>query len=77
VCPAIGARGLETAHIREDGRIETRGELETRLLAAAGVDPARPTGDLFAAPIADRDDRVALAYRRRGRQIAYAVPASR
>jgi uncharacterized protein (DUF488 family) len=77
VCPAIGARGLETAHIREDGRVETRGELETRLLVAAGVDRASGSGELFPESRAECDDRVALAYRRRGRQIAYAVPASR
>lgn len=77
VCPALAARGVESQHIREDGRIESRAELETRLLGTADADESQRSGDLFPELRTDRDERVALAYRRRGRQIAYQVPVSR
>jgi uncharacterized protein (DUF488 family) len=74
VCPELAARGVDSRHIREDGRLESRVELETRLLDAAGDGGEQRTGDLFPDLSTDRDERVALAYRRRGRQIAFAVP---
>jgi uncharacterized protein (DUF488 family) len=74
VCPALAARGIESQHIREDGRLESRAELEARLLDSAG--PAQRTGDLFPDLSTDRDERVALAYRRRGVQIAFRVRGS-
>lgn len=74
VCPELAARGVDACHVREDGRIESRVELETRLLAAVAADGVQHTADLFPEIRAERDERVVLAYRRRGRQIAFAVP---
>ena len=74
VCPELAARGVGSQHIREDGRLESRAEFETRLLAAAGTQAEHLTGDLFPDLRTDRDEQIALAYRRRGRQIAFAVP---
>jgi uncharacterized protein (DUF488 family) len=74
VCPELAARGVGSQHIREDGLLESRAELETRLLAAAGTHAEHLTGDLFPDLRADRDEQIALAYRRRGRQIAFSVP---
>jgi uncharacterized protein (DUF488 family) len=74
VCPELAARGVSSQHIREDGRLESRAELETRLLAAAGAQAKHLTGDLFPDLRTDRDEQIALAYRRRGRQIAFSVP---
>jgi uncharacterized protein (DUF488 family) len=71
VCPALAARGFSAQHIREDGRLESRAELEARLLDAAGSDGDEPTPDLFPELRHDREQRIAEAYRRRGRQIAF------
>jgi hypothetical protein len=49
-------------HIVAEGRIETRGEAEARMLSQVGVVP-----DL----LRDRDQAVADAYRQRGRKIAW------
>jgi uncharacterized protein (DUF488 family) len=76
VCPELAVRGVGAQHIREDGRLETRAELETRLLAAVGEEDHR-TGHLFPDLRADRDARIAAAYRRRGREIAYPMPTPR
>jgi uncharacterized protein (DUF488 family) len=77
VCPELAARGVDAQHIREDGRLESRTELETRLLAAVDREEEHRTGDLFPELRADRDERIAAAYRRRGREIAFARPKSR
>jgi uncharacterized protein (DUF488 family) len=77
VCPELAARGVDAQHIREDGRLESRAELETRLLAAVARDESPRTGDLFPDLRGDRDERIAAAYRRRGKEIAYAVPKAR
>jgi uncharacterized protein (DUF488 family) len=77
VCPALAARAVTAEHIREDGRIESRAELETRLLASSAAADEPVIGDLFPETRADRDARIARAYRRRGRQIAFSVPRSR
>ena len=63
VCRALARRAIDSKHIREDGRLETRADLETRLLEAFGA--AEP--DLFG----DREALIDAAYRRRGREIAY------
>jgi uncharacterized protein (DUF488 family) len=74
VCPELAARGIVAhRHIREDGRIESRAELEARLLEAVERgDDAPATRDLFDDHLAERDARLARAYRRRGRQLAFA-----
>jgi uncharacterized protein (DUF488 family) len=77
VAPALAARHVDAAHIREDGRLESRDELETRLLAAAGDPGELRTGELFPELGVDRDERIARAYHRRGRQIAFSAPNSR
>jgi uncharacterized protein (DUF488 family) len=77
VCPALAARGFDARHIREDGRLESRTELETRLLDAAASDGAEPTRDLFPELRRDREQRIAEAYRRRGRQIAFSARPAR
>jgi uncharacterized protein (DUF488 family) len=64
VCRELARRAIDSTHIREDGRLEKRAELETRLLDAFGADGQ----DLFG----DREALLEAAYRRRGRQIAYA-----
>jgi uncharacterized protein (DUF488 family) len=64
VCRELARRAIDSKHIREDGRLETRAELETRLLDAFGADEPGLFGD--------RDALVDAAYRCRGRQIAYA-----
>jgi uncharacterized protein (DUF488 family) len=69
VCRELARRAIDSTHIREDGRLETRDELETRLLEAFGAEE----NDLFG----DREARVEAAYRRRGRQIAYAPRGAR
>ena len=45
IAPELVARGLEPLHLRKGGRVETQRELEDRMLAAAGMEPAQ--GDLF------------------------------
>jgi uncharacterized protein (DUF488 family) len=76
VCPALHARGVDARHIREDGRLESRAELEARLLDAAGSHEGM-TQDLFPELREDRERRIAEAYRRRGRQIAFSTPNPR
>lgn len=76
VCPALAARGFDAQHIREDGRLESRAQLEARLLDAVRSDDEGPTRDLFPELRNDRDRRISEAYRRRGRQIAFAAPTT-
>lgn len=64
VCRELLPLGIDAQHIREDGRLESRAELERRLLEERGVDEH----DLFG----DRAELIAQAYRHRGQQIAYA-----
>jgi uncharacterized protein (DUF488 family) len=69
VCRELVARGIDAAHIREDGRLETRAELDARVLAACGGGES----DLFASPA----ERLVNAYRHRGSQIAFKPTAAR
>lgn len=59
----LTGRGLALSHIHADGVIESTAELEERLLAATGLG----AGDLFR----DRQETLALAYRRHGERIGY------
>lgn len=56
-------------HIREDGRLESHADAETRLLTLCGL----PDHDLFHS----RADFLERAYDRQGERIAYAVPDPR
>jgi len=58
---AIASRGYSIGHILGDGSIEAHSTTEERLLAGL-----RPAGDLFA----DRESRLAEAYRSRAHRIA-------
>lgn len=64
VARALAARGMSIGHILYDGAIEPHGETEQRLLR---LDDAGG-GDLFAP---GQDERIAAAYRRRSRAVAY------
>lgn len=68
VARALAARGLAIGHILHDGTIEPHQATEQRLLALtkAGAD------DLFAP---GQDERLAAAYRRRARAVAYRAKA--
>jgi len=68
VARALAARGLVIGHILHDGTIEPHQATEQRLLALtkAGAD------DLFAP---GQDERLAAAYRRRARAVAYRAEA--
>jgi len=63
VARALAGRGVTIGHIRHDGAIESHAAIERRLLELAGED-----GDLFAT---GQDERLAAAYRRRARTVAY------
>jgi uncharacterized protein (DUF488 family) len=63
VARALAARGLGVGHIRHDGTIEAHQAIERRLLDLAGE-----AADLFAP---GQDERLAAAYRRRARAVAY------
>lgn len=58
----------EVDHIHIDGSIETHSELEARMLSKMGMGDE----DLFMS----REDQLALAYKRRGEEIAYKRDAS-
>jgi hypothetical protein len=62
----LAARGVATGHILHDGTIEPHAATEQRLIALAGVGVAG--GDLFPT---GQDERLAAAYRRRARAVAY------
>jgi uncharacterized protein (DUF488 family) len=68
VCRELLGRGVDARHIRVDGTLESRSELDARVLES--FDAGAP--DLFATA----DERLAAAYRHRGRQIAYRPLAS-
>lgn len=64
VARRLRERGHRVGHILADGRIEPHEESEARLLAAVRMD----ANDLFAS----REERLADAYRTRGRKVAFA-----
>ncbi len=70
VARALAARGLAVGHILHDGTIEPQRTTEERLLALAGAAGAAEDSDLFAP---GQDARLAAAYRRRARAVAYRV----
>jgi uncharacterized protein (DUF488 family) len=63
VARALAARGVTIGHILHDGSIEAHAMTERRLLEAAGEGSG-----LFAT---GQDERLAAAYRRRARAVAY------
>lgn len=63
VARALAARGVRIGHILHHGEIESHIATERRLLKAAGED-----GDLF---VTGHNERLAAAYRRRSRAVAY------
>jgi len=63
VARALAARGVSVGHILHNGGIESHSVIERRLLEAAGEDI-----DLFTT---GQDARLAAAYRRRARAVAY------
>jgi uncharacterized protein (DUF488 family) len=66
---ALAARGATIGHILHDGSIEPHAATEQRLLALADEGEDRSaTGDLFETGLGDR---LAAAYRRRARAVAY------
>lgn len=65
---ALAQRGVAVNHILSDGQIIAQSEIEDRLLKMSG----RANDDMFAT----RDERLAAAYRERGRKIAFAGPKS-
>ena len=63
VARALAARDVTVGHILHDGAIQSHAGIERRLLEVAGED-----NDLFAT---GQDERLAAAYRRRARAVAY------
>jgi uncharacterized protein (DUF488 family) len=63
VARALAARGVSVGHILHNGEIESHIDTERRLLKAAGDD-----SDLF---VTGQDERLAAAYQRRVRAVAY------
>jgi len=63
VARALAARGFTVGHILHDGGIEPHAATERRLLELGSAD-----GDLFAT---GQSERIAAAYRRRARAVAY------
>jgi uncharacterized protein (DUF488 family) len=80
VARALAARGFAIGHIRHDGTIEPHAATEQRLLQLdangqqSGQDSRPDSGDLFATgdlAAARLAERLAAAYRRRARAVAY------
>ena len=67
VARAVAERGLAVGHILHDATIEPHTATEQRLLACSG-----PDADLF---VTGQRERLAAAYRRRCRAVAYRVTA--
>ena len=67
VARALAERGLGIGHILHDGTIEPHAATEQRLLALTGA-----SDDLF---VTGQGERLAAAYRRRARAVAYRAPA--
>jgi hypothetical protein len=65
VARALATRGLSVGHILYDGKVEPHVTTEHRLLELEG-----DAGDLFAT---GQNERIAAAYRRRARAVAYRV----
>ncbi len=65
---ALGERGLAVGHILHDGTIEPHAATEQRL-----IDWAATEDDLF---VTGQGQRLAAAYRRRARAVAFRVPGS-
>jgi hypothetical protein len=70
VARALAGRGAAIGHILHDGTIEPHRATEERLLA---LDGEGGDGDLF---VTGQTERLAAAYRRRARTVAYRVKAS-
>lgn len=68
VARALAARGFTVGHILYDGSVEAHTAAERRLLELAATD-----GDLFAT---GQNERIAAAYRRRARAVAYRAKAN-
>ncbi|MGB6567542.1 MAG: DUF488 domain-containing protein, partial [Xanthobacteraceae bacterium] len=68
VARALAARGFRIGHILHDGNVEPHAATERRLLELAGDDD-----DLFAT---GQNERIAAAYRRRARAVAYRAKAN-
>jgi hypothetical protein len=68
VARALAARGVSIGHILHHGEIESHTATERRLLKAAGED-----GDLF---VTGQDERLAAAYRRRARAVAFRLKSA-
>jgi uncharacterized protein (DUF488 family) len=69
VARALAGRGLSVGHILHDGTIEPHAVTEERLLAGD-----RTGDDLF---VTGQGERLAAAYRRRARAVAYRAPSSK
>ena len=67
VARSLAERGLAIGHILHDGTVEPHAATEQRLLALAGA-----SDDLF---VTGLDERLAAAYRRRARAVAYRATA--
>ncbi|TPK88875.1 DUF488 domain-containing protein [Mesorhizobium sp. B2-4-12] len=65
---ALAKRGVGVKHIHPNGGILTQGEIEERLLKLESHDG----GDLFMSS----DERLAAAYRKRARKVAYTEPSN-
>ncbi len=68
VARGLAARGLSIGHILHDGAVEPHAATEQRLLNLAG-----DAGDLFATGL---NERIAAAYHRRARAVAYRAKAT-
>jgi hypothetical protein len=68
VARALAARGVTMGHILHGGGIESHAATERRLLDLAGED-----SDLFAT---GQNERLAAAYRRRARAVAFRLKSS-
>jgi uncharacterized protein (DUF488 family) len=78
VARELAARGVAVGHILHDGAIEPHAATEARLLALDGKrDDVAATGDLFVTglSITGLGERLAAAYRRRARAVAYRARA--
>jgi uncharacterized protein (DUF488 family) len=67
VARSLAQRGLTIGHILHDGTVEPHAATEQRLLALTGA-----SDDLF---VTGQDERLAAAYRRRARAVAYRATA--
>jgi uncharacterized protein (DUF488 family) len=67
VARSLAGRGLTVGHILHDGTVEPHAATEQRLLALIGA-----SDDLF---VTGQDERLAAAYRRRARAVAYRATA--